>query len=106
VNIDLTALTIAQLLGVLLVTAAIDTLSGIFGSIQAGTFDVNVVANFLETHVLKRVFPILGLGAISQALGTSGPGAAVWALALLGLGAYVAETVASISSNINPTPTA
>ena len=99
-SIDLSALTLLQLLGVLLVTAAIDTLSGVFGALSAGTFSWSVVASFLQSHVLARVFPILGLGFLAQTLGTDQAGAAIWGVALLGLAAYVAETVASISSNL------
>lgn len=99
-NIDLSQLTLLQLLGVLLVTAAIDTLSGIFGAISNKTFSWSVVAEFLTTHVLRRVFPILGLGFLAQSLGTEQAGAAIWGLALVGLAAYVAETVASVSSNL------
>jgi hypothetical protein len=101
-SFDLTHLTLLQLLGVLLVTAAIDTLSGIFGALDAkpSTFSWGVVANFLQTHVLARVFPILGLGFLAQTLGVDQSGAAIWGAALLGLAAYIAETVSSVSSNV------
>jgi small basic protein len=102
-NIDLTALTVFQLACVLVVVAAIDTLSGIVGAIQAKTFTVSVLADYLESHVLKRVFPILGLAFIGQTLGgPNGAGAAIWATALLSLAAYIAETVASVSGNLSP----
>ena len=104
-NIDLSNLTQLQLLAVLLVTAAIDTLSGIFGAIGNHTFSLSVVADFLESHVLKRVFPILGLGFLGQTLGSGQSGAAIWASALLGLAAYVAETIVSVQSNLTaPSP--
>lgn len=107
-NVDLSNLTQLQLLGVLLVVAVLDTLSGIFGAISAHTFSVSVVADYLESHVLKRVFPIFGLGFLGQTLGTGQAGAAIWGLALVSLAAYVAETVASIQSNLStpsPAPT-
>lgn len=105
-NVDLSGITLLQLLLITAAVAALDTLSGIFGAISAKTFSWDVVANFLQTHVLQRVFPILGLAFLSQTLGSGTSGAALWGLALAGLAAYVAETVASISSNLSPAPAA
>lgn len=100
-NIDLTHLSLLQLLIVLLITAAVDTLTGIVGAVMSHTFTVDLVATYLETHVLKRVFPILGVGFLAQSLGgPEGAGAVIWAGALLSLGAYVAETVASVQTNL------
>jgi hypothetical protein len=102
VNIDLSNITLYQLLLVTLAVAALDTLSGIFGAIQHGTFTLDLVAEYLKSHVLERVFPIIGLALLSQTI--PGAGASIWAIALVGLGTYIAETVASVSSNITPAP--
>ena len=98
-NIDLTGITWGQMLLVTLTVAAVDTLSGIFSAIGNKTFSWGVVAEYLTTHVLRRVFPIVGLSFLSQTLpGTTGQ--AVWGICLVSLAAYVAETVASVSSNL------
>lgn len=102
---DLTHLTIAQLVIVLVVVAAVDTASGILGSISAGSFSVAYVATFLESHVLKRIAPIIGLAIISFSLGDPA-GAAVFATALAGLVAYVTETIASVAGNLPGSRTA
>ena len=103
-NIDLSQITLLQLLIITAAVAVVDTLSGIVGAVSAHTFSIDVVAQFLQTHVLQLIFPIVGLAFLSQTLGsgTGAPGAAVWALAIGGLAAYIAETVASISSNLGP----
>lgn len=102
-SIDLNGITWSQMLLITLVVAAVDTLSGIFGAIAKGTFSLSVVADYIRTHVLQRVFPIVGLSFISQTLpGTTGT--AVWAVCLLSLAAYVAETISSVSTNVGPAP--
>jgi uncharacterized membrane protein YdjX (TVP38/TMEM64 family) len=98
--IDLSGLTVEQVLLVALVLAIVDTISGITGALATHTFDVSKLADWVTTHVLQRVLPIVALVAIAAAL-PPGPGAdAVRATAVAALASYLAETVNSVASNV------
>lgn len=100
-NLDFTALTIVQVVSLAIVLAVIDTLGAIALSVIQGKFSLGAVAIWLESHVLKRVFPILALAAIGHGLtfgGTEFLPAIPFAfgLAVAGLAAYAVETIASL----------
>lgn len=97
-DIDLTALTITQVFTLTAVVAVLDVLSAMALAVVQGKFSLGAVAVWLQSHVLKRVFPILALAVIGHGIPAAdvpaiGP---AFALALAGLTAYVLETVASI----------
>lgn len=105
-SFDLSGITIAQVIIVTLVLTFLDFIGGVLPAVISRTFSAALVAAFLETHVLKRVFPIVGLLLISTSLGaTTSAGQAVWALAILGVATYLAETVKSLSASL-PSPSA
>jgi hypothetical protein len=62
-------------------------------------FSFTEAVRVLETHVLKRVFPLAGLAFIAQAIPAGDPRTLVWGLATGALGLYVAETVRSLQSS-------
>jgi uncharacterized membrane protein YdjX (TVP38/TMEM64 family) len=98
--IDLSSLTVEEVLLVALALAVVDTISGIAGALATHTLDVSRLAEWVTTHVLQRVLPIVALVAIAAAL-PQGPGAdAVRATAVAALASYLAETVSSIASNV------
>jgi hypothetical protein len=101
---DLTALTISQLAVLLSLVTIIDVAGGLLDAARAGTLSAQYIAVFLDSHVLKRVFPIIGLALISKTLGEGPDGATLWTLALGGLVAYVLETIRSLALNL-PTTT-
>jgi hypothetical protein len=106
-NIAAQAGTLTPILYGLLVAALLDTLSGIYSAIKAGTFSGQYLAEFVRAHLLQRVTPILmGLVAGVAVGGTDSPaGAALIVAAAAGGAAYLAETIASIMSNLGPAST-
>ena len=96
--IDLNSLTIVQVFTLAALVAAIDTLGSIALSITQNKFSLGAVAIWLQSHVLKRVFPILALAVIGNGVPPLGVPSIppAFALALAGLAAYVLETIASI----------
>ena len=99
-DIDLTAITLQQLIGLTVLVTAIDVLGGIATAVIHGTFSLAYVAVWLQSHVLPRVFPIVALALIGHGFPADGsivpaiPFA--FGLAIAGLTAYVLETVASL----------
>mgnify|MGYP006935481848 CR=1 FL=1 len=104
-----------QLIALVAVVAALADLAvSVTAAIARHGFDVNVLADFLATHVLARVIPIVSLAGLAAALshGTAGmdnvPGAltaligTTWAASLAGVVAYAAETFASLQQSIKP----
>ena len=102
-----------QLIALVAVVAALaDLLVAVSAAIARKDFDIAVVADFLATHVLARVIPIIGLAFLASALahGTEGiqdvPDAlkalvaTTWAAALAGVIAYAAETFASLRQTV------
>jgi hypothetical protein len=100
--IDLSALTLVQVLTLAVVLAAFDLAAAVVSALVSGTFDASRLPDFLVTHVLSRIFPI---GALAL-LGSGGPAIGLplipplFALAIAGLAAYLVETVASISASL------
>lgn len=97
-DLDLSALTLAQVFGLLALVAAIDVLGSIALAIVGGKFDLGAVAIWIQSHVLRRVFPIFGLAMVGNGIPQldipSIPFAA--GLAIAALAAYVLETIASL----------
>jgi len=104
---DLSQLTVTQVLILLIAVAFIDFVSGLYSAFRPpNTFSWDVVANVLETHVLKRIIPIML--PVYVAL-SSPPGQnhdALWASALVAIGLYVTETINSIVGNVTTPQTA
>lgn len=103
-----------QLIALVAIAAALaDLLVAVTAAIARKDFDLAVVADFLATHVLARVIPIVGLAFLASALdhGTASmvdvPAAlralvaTTWAAALAGVIAYAAETFASLRQSVS-----
>lgn len=100
---DLSALTLQQVFGLLAVIAAFDVLTAIAASVAQGKFSLGAVAVWLQSHVLKRAFPIFALAVIGHGIPPLGvpPIEPAFILAIAGLSAYVLETVASIRASLD-----
>ena len=100
-DIDLTHLTLTQVFTLSATVAVLDTLAAMALAVTQGVFSLGAVAIWLQSHVLKRVFPILALAVLGSGF-TAGETVILpaippaFGLAILGLTAYVLETVASI----------
>ncbi len=97
--------TIVQVFTVSAVIAAIDVLGTIALSIVHSDFNLGSIAVWLQSHTLKRVFPILALAVIGNGvpqLGVPAIGPA-FVMAIAGLVAYAGETIKSISVSFNDT---
>ena len=106
-DIDLTAITLQQLIGLTVLVTAIDVLGGIALAVIHGTFSLAYVAVWLQSHVLPRVFPIVALALIGHGFPADGsivpaiPFA--FGLAVAGLTAYLLETIASLRDSFGNT---
>lgn len=105
---DISAITPIQLL---ILTASIALVDFVFAVVDAlrpstgTTFSWSIVANVLETHILKRVLPIYALAFLS--FGVPGEGHVyIFGLAIGGVGIYLGETVVSVSASIHSGPAA
>ena len=97
---DLNSLTIVQVVSLAILIAVVDTLGAIALSITQNKFSLGAVAVWLQSHVVKRLFPILALAAIGHGFGDILPAIPpAFALALAGLAAYVLETIASLKDS-------
>jgi hypothetical protein len=106
VNVDLSALTLTQAFATLAVVAAFDVLGSIALSIIQGKFSLGAVATWIQSHVLKRVFPIFAMAVSVMASRRTAPSTCpaiepAWLVAIAALAAYVLETVASIRDSID-----
>lgn len=100
--IDLTRLTVSQVVTMAAVLAAIDTVAAIVLALGRGTFSLAYVGVWLTSHVAMRVFPIYALVILGAGLPGLTPGVpALFALAVAGLAAYLGETVKSILINFH-----
>lgn len=95
---DLTALGLGEFLGLLLLVAAFDVIAAWVAAITQGVFSLGAVAIYIQSHVLKRVFPIFAMAVLGHGIPQLGipelPIASIAAVAFLGT--YVLETIASI----------
>lgn len=101
---DFSALTAVQFVGILLVVAAVDFVTGVYGAlVQTHTFTWQQLPAILETHGVFRVVPIGGLFAV----GVLGNVPAMCGIADAFLAAYTVETLQSAYSNLQaPKPAA
>jgi hypothetical protein len=99
-NLDLGGLVWTQVAIAAVIVGVIDTLTGIVGAIGGGTFSPSFVATFLSTHVLNRIIPIIGAALLSTQLGAGTASQTVFGVALVGLGAYIVETLPSVAGNL------
>ena len=97
-DIDLTALTLWQVFGLLTLVAFLDVAGSMALAVVKGTFSLGAVAIWIQSHVLKRVFPIFALAVLGKGIPTFDvpPIEIAFGLALTALAAYVLETIASL----------
>lgn len=97
-DIDLTALTLWQVFGLLTMVALLDVGGSMALAVVGHTFSLGAVAVWVQSHVLRRVFPIFGLAVLGHGVPELGvpPIDIAFGLALVALTAYVLETVASL----------
>lgn len=106
-----------QLIALVAIVAALADLAvAVVAALRRHELDVDVLAEFLATHVLARVIPIVALAALASALAngtasmTDVPAAlpaliaTTWTAALAGVIAYAAETLSSLQQSIKPVP--
>jgi hypothetical protein len=108
-NIDFTNLTLTQVFAVAGLCAFLDVTTAIVLSIVHKNFDPAYVTDYIRTHVLKVIFPILALSAIGNGVEALGiPAIPLASLAATAsLAAYAAKTIASVIENFrdtSPTP--
>lgn len=86
--------------GVILVAVGLfDFVTGLVGAIGIShTFRLDLLLRVLYTHGVQRVLPL----AVLFAVGQEAASAPLILLADLGLAGYVAETVGSAVTNLNP----
>jgi len=104
-NIDLTAITLVQAFGLLAIVALLDVGAAYALSVSHGDFDLGAVGVWIQSHVLKRVFPIFSLAVLGHGVAQLNIPAIepAWALGIVALTAYVLETVASIQRSFSDT---
>jgi hypothetical protein len=102
---DLTGLPLITVVAFALLLAAVDTVFNIILALARGDFSAAYVLRFLTSHILLKVFPIVGLAVIgngSEALGIPSIGAA--SLAATGaLALYLLETLGSLRTALSTT---
>lgn len=106
-DIDLSALTLTQVFGLLALVAFIDLATAVVLSITRREFSGGYVADWISSHVLRRTFPIFALAVLGAGITPLGipeiPPA--FGLALVGLGTYIVETISSIQDSFQDTAT-
>jgi hypothetical protein len=100
-NVDFTALTVWQVFGLAALLALLDTGGSMALAVVKGTFSLGSVAVWVQSHVLRRVFPIVALAILGHGIGTAAswivpPIDTAFDLALVALAAYALETIASL----------
>jgi hypothetical protein len=109
-NIDINDITLAQGALLLCLVTAIDVLGSMAIAAMQGKFSLAYVAIWIQSHTLRRVFPIFGLAVLGHGL-SSGETAFLpaipvfWAMAVAGLAAYLLETVKSLQNSFGPEDT-
>ena len=104
-DIDLSAITLQQLIGLTVLITILDVLGGVALSAVHGTFSLAYVAVWLQSHVIPRVFPIIALAIIGHGVPALDvpPIPFAFGLAIAGLTAYVLETIASLRDSFRDT---
>lgn len=104
-GLDLSNLTLVQVFGLLALTTLLDVLAAFILAVIHGDFSFGAVAIWIQSHTLKRVFPIFALAVVGHgipqlAVPAIGP---AYLMAIAGLTAYVIETVTSIYASFQST---
>lgn len=107
-DIDFTALTLAQAGVALVVITALDVGAAYALAVIHGNFSLGVVAVWVQSHVIRRVFPIIALFALGHGISVGDsvflPAIpALWAAGLVALAAYALETIKSITASFADT---
>lgn len=98
---DFSSLTPIQFVGILMVVAFVDWVTGVYGAWRTGVFSANAVLNVLFTHGVQIILPIgatFAMGVIGniQAMSIGADGA---------LAIYAAQTIMSAYGNLTVGPT-
>ncbi len=97
---DFTGLDVTTVITIAAALAGVDTIWNILTALARGQFDATKVIQFVQTHVLLKVFPI----AAGALLGGYTHIGAVSLLATGALAAYFVDTIASLYADVKPTP--
>ena len=104
-DFNLDSLTVSQVFGLLALVTLIDVAGSILLAITRGVFSLSYLAVWLQSHVLRRVFPIFALAVIGHGIGDGNIVPAIpfaFGMALAGLAAYALETINSLRDSLNP----
>jgi len=95
---DFANLSLVSIVGLAVLLATFDVIGSISIAIAAGNFSPTYVGDFLRTHVLLRIMPILLLGAAGNGIPAFGipPIATASVAASAALAAYAIEVLGSI----------
>lgn len=109
--------TLLLILSASLILSAADTLSGVYASIASHTFSLTYLRAWLSDHLLKGVFPIVLLAAVSAVIGAlparfpnadaalttalAASASIAWAIAVAGFLTYAASTIKSLQENVS-----
>jgi hypothetical protein len=83
----------------LLATALVDLITGVYGAWAGGTFNLKYLDAFIPEHILKRILPILITGIASVTL-TGDAASVLFAAFVAEVAAYEAATVKSVLENL------
>lgn len=102
-NIAGAASTLVPVLYILVVTAALDTVTGIYAAWRSGSFNKEYLDTFVKTHLMDKLVPIVTALVAGIAIGgtDNGAGAALLAAGGAAAAAYEGVTVTSILANIS-----
>ena len=101
---DFANLTLLEVVSTLVLITAVDVVTAIVLAIIRGDFSLAYVAVWLQSHTVKRAFPIFALGLV----GVGVPGIVpeiplAFGAALAGLAAYAGETIKSLMDTVSTT---
>lgn len=104
--------TLQSILLICLVAALADFVAAVLASLATHSFNALLVSNFVTTHLLNKVLPLVLLAIVASLLGhitdglpdapvllTTAVGAA-WTAAVAGVIAYVVTTLASLQATV------
>lgn len=103
----LNSLSLSQFLLVVIVVSLVDFGVAVGKALNAHTFALNQVADFLSAHILSRVLPLFALAYVGHGnlpLLDQNAVAAAATAAGVGLAAYVAETYGSLRDTLATKP--
>lgn len=108
--------TLQLLFIVCLLLAAADFLVGAVAALRSHTFSVDYVAVWIDTHLLKRVFPIVILASVAASLTAAltgfpdadatakfalgAAGTTAWGVSLAAFATYAIESLKSLQDNV------